>query len=884
VTLRLDKKATIAIIGGGPAGSFFAHFMLTRGKRAGIDMDVTIYDRKSFLDYGPKGCNMCAGALGHHLVEHLRRERIPLPAHVIRQEIEGYVLHAHGRHVHLRQDERPIYTVFRGNSPSPSTQGITSFDQFLLDHAVSRGARFMREKVVRVDWPKQPSDRVRLFTQTGELEADLVVGAFGVNTSLRHRFMKDYVPPQTWVACQAEIAIDPAFNENVFNKHIHVFALGEQTIQFVALTPKGDFITVTAIGPAVKKAHLEEVLRRPDVSPYLPENWTISCHCHPRFPTGAARKPYRDRALLVGDACEARYLKNGIESAYFTALFAAKTCLDYGVSEDALARYHHLCRKRFGFDNRCGKMLFAIHNAVAAGPRLSRAHLAVAEMEHTHRDRQRQVLSNSLWSMFTGDMPYRKILKDLFKPAAQLRLLYEACQSFFRSAQGWDDYVERKLGRMRIRALGDRLRLKPGHTIAVIGGGPAGASCAVRLLNRARASGIPIRVVIYEGKDFDRHYNQCVGVLSPPLERILREELGVELPTEMIKRRIECYRINSDNASVQLHDPDGLEPTYTVRRVMFDRLMLKKAQEAGAEVVRSRVTSIEFVNTRDLDEVRVYSESQYLRADAVVGAFGLDEALLDRWEHATKSAYPYERPQKYLKTFITKIHTDPAFIESALGNTIHAFLLSGPRVEFGAVTPKGDHIIINIAGKSITSLDLDRFLDRPQVKTLLPDYERDLINFYAGYFPTSPAVNPFGHRYVLVGDATGWMRPFKGKGINTAVITGIRAADTIFERGFSRKAFESYARSCADLRKDYHYGLLVRGLCWVSRSLGLFDFVFRIAQGDPKLREALYMAVSGEDSYRSILLRLLNPALFRKLALGSGKHLLNRFRPTRAPA
>ncbi|GAB4334401.1 MAG: hypothetical protein Kow0099_06430 [Candidatus Abyssubacteria bacterium] len=883
MTFRLDKKATIAIIGGGPAGSFFAHFMLTRGRRAGIDPDITIYDRKSFLDYGPKGCNMCAGALGHHLVEHLRREHIPLPVNVIRQEIEGYVLHVHGRKAYLRQDERPIYTVFRGNSPSPS-QGITSFDQFLLDHAVSQGARFVQEKVVRVDWPERPEQRARLFSQTGELEADLVVGAFGVNTSLRHRFMKDYVPPQTWVACQAEIPIDPEFNRRTFGNRIHVFALGEAAIQFVALTPKANFITVTAIGPSVRKAHLEEILHRPDVSPYLPVNWMISCHCHPRFPTSAARKPYRNRGLLVGDACEARYLKNGIESAYFTALFAAKTCLEFGVSEDALARYYRLCRQRFGFDNRCGKALFAIHNAVASRPRLSRAHLAVAEMEHTHRDRQRQVLSNSLWSMFTGDMPYRKILKDLFKPATQLRLMREACQSFFRSATGWDDYVERKLGRMRVRASGDRLRLKAGHTIAVIGGGPAGASCAIRLLNRARAENMSIRVVIYEGKDFDRHYNQCVGVLSPPLESILREDLGIELPADMIKRRIENYRLNSDNASVLLHDPDGTEPTYTVRRVMFDRLMLRKAQEAGAEVVRSRVTSIEFVNTREIDEVRIYSESQYLRADAVVGAFGLDEALLDRWEHATRSAYPYQRPQHYLKTFITKIHTAPAFIESTLGNTIHAFLLSGPRVEFGAVTPKGDHIIINIAGKNIASLDLDRFLERPQVKALLPDYERDLINFYAGYFPTSPATNPYGHRYVLVGDATGWMRPFKGKGINTAVITGIRAADTIFERGFSRKAFESYAKSCADLRKDYYYGLLVRGLCWFSRSLGLFDSAFHIAQHDPRLSDALYMAVSGEDSYRNILLRLMNPSLFRKLALGSGKHLLSRLRPTRATA
>ncbi|UCD56276.1 MAG: hypothetical protein JSV16_10605, partial [Candidatus Hydrogenedentota bacterium] len=372
-------------------------------------------------------------------------------------------------------------------------------------------------------------------------------------------------------------------------------------------------------------------------------------------------------------------------------------------------------------------------------------------------------------------------------------------------------------------------------------------------------------------------------VLTPPLEKLLREELGVALPQELIKRHIENYRLHSDNADVLLDGSAASEPTYTVRRVMFDRFLLKKAEEAGAEVIRSRVTGIEFLNVRGLDEARVYSESQYLRADVVVGAFGLDEAMLDHWERATEQATPYKRPQKLLKTFITKIHTDPAFIDSTLGNTIHAFLLSGPRVEFGAVTPKGDHIIINIAGKNVCSLDLDEFLDRSQVSVLLPQYDRDFIDFYAGHFPTSPASNPYGHRYVLVGDATGWMRPFKGKGINTALVTGIRAADTIFERGFSVKAFEGYARNCADLMEDYYYGLAVRYLCRFSRSLGLFDSALRMAGSDERLRDVFFMAVSGEDSYRNILLRLLCPSTFRKLVLSSGMHLFRRLRPTRAP-
>ena len=66
-----------------------------------------------------------------------------------------------------------------------------------------------------------------------------------------------------------------------------------------------------------------------------------------------------------------------------------------------------------------------------------------------------------------------------------------------------------------------RLPLKDNSTVAIIGGGPGGASCAIKLLKECKRTGRKIRVVIFEGKDFDHHFNQCVGVLSPPFQSIL---------------------------------------------------------------------------------------------------------------------------------------------------------------------------------------------------------------------------------------------------------------------------------------------------------------------------------------------------------------------------
>jgi len=410
-----------------------------------------------------------------------------------------------------------------------------------------------------------------------------------------------------------------------------------------------------------------------------------------------------------------------------------------------------------------------------------------------------------------------------------------------------------------------KIPLKDGSTVAIIGGGPAGSSCAIKLKREARKEGLDIRVVLFEGKDFEFHYNQCVGVLSPPLEAILEKELGVSLPLDLIRRRIYAYRLHTQGSEVLLMGREEDWPTYTVRRVKFDKFMLEKAEELGAEVVKARVTDLEFVRSGPLDEVRVYSESGYLRADVVVGAFGLDEGMLSVFENATEKGKSYRRPSKFLKTFITKFHTERGFIERKLGNIIYAFLLPLPPIEFGAITPKEDHVIINIAGEEVTSLDMDRFLDLPQVQDHLPCFNREELVYFEGKFPTAPAKNPFGHRFVTVGDATGWMRPFKGKGINTAISTGIEAAKVLLQHGVSREAFEHYARRCQGLLEDYYFGMGVRLFCKAGSRCHLLDPLIEGAKVDLGLYEALYNSVSGQESYKVILQKTLNLRTTKKL-------------------
>ena len=60
---RIKTGSRVAIAGGGPAGSFFALYLLKYARERGIRPEITIYEPSEFDEPGPKGCKGCAGVL-----------------------------------------------------------------------------------------------------------------------------------------------------------------------------------------------------------------------------------------------------------------------------------------------------------------------------------------------------------------------------------------------------------------------------------------------------------------------------------------------------------------------------------------------------------------------------------------------------------------------------------------------------------------------------------------------------------------------------------------------------------------------------------------------------------------------------------------------------
>lgn len=388
--------------------------------------------------------------------------------------------------------------------------------------------------------------------------------------------------------------------------------------------------------------------------------------------------------------------------------------------------------------------------------------------------------------------------------------------------------------------------MRDGGIAAVIGGGPGGCSVALTLLRLGAELGRRYRICLYEPKDFGMHYNQCLGILSPPLLDILKADFGLELPAGMILRRVAGYLLHGGGESILLDESEN--ETVAVRRVEFDAWLLHAAEKAGAEVIRSRVTALE----PGRDSITVFSEGEHLRADVVFGCFGLDPGLA--YELSRRFLY---RPPRRIETLVTKYQCSQE-IMGRIGDRILAFLPPIPGVEFASIVPKAGHASVVLAGRRVRVDMLERFLALPEVAQYLPEgFAIDKV--YKGAFPCRPARGFFDDRFVTVGDSAGLMRPFKGKGINSAVMTGAIAARTAATIGISRRAFRRFSRECRFITRDYPYGRFVRAVAYMlSHSFGLGPLI-SYARRNESFRWALGKSVSGGAPYREIVARCLNP-------------------------
>lgn len=448
---ELTNGSTVAVIGGGPAGAFFAIHLLRRARELARTLKLIIFERRRSVGTGTercgaeswKGCNYCAGGISPKLHDLLEELGLRLPEEIIQCRIGSISIQGFWKNIELEVPPgREILSVYRGSRPHARFEGYKNFDSFLLDEALQSGAWLISGEVIEVTYTEggKPAIHYRVGGTELVLEADLAVFAAGVNEEVgtpleRSRMLQSlqrliprFRPPQVRQALIFELEAKPKIPANLLGT-IHFVEYGSKALplEMCSLVPKRGFITVVLVGEGIDavgdlaeglgivKRFLELPHIRKLVSPRV--HLSPACICRPNMVVGSAKHPFGDRVVAVGDMVTARLYKDGILSACQTARGLAQTVLELGVDAASLEEGYGPTLRRFSRGNRLASFVFLLHRLFFSSSVLSRVLYQAVITERKGTPSSRRHLGKLLWRIASGDDDYQAIFLSMLHPA-----------------------------------------------------------------------------------------------------------------------------------------------------------------------------------------------------------------------------------------------------------------------------------------------------------------------------------------------------------------------------------------------------------------------------------------------------------------------------------
>lgn len=440
-SLVLDHGSRVAVIGGGPAGSFFSYFLLDMAERVDLKLHVDIYEPRDFTIPGPTGCNMCGGVIYESLVQSLAVEGINLPPSVVQRGIEFNMLHLDIGSVQIQTPlhEKRIATTFRGAGPRNCKGAANcSLDGYLMQTAIAKGARHICGRVKNVRWlttDDTNDSHHRLLQiripQTAFQSYELVAVTSGVNTAVLKQFRDldiGYKPPKTTKLLTREYLLGEETVSKYVGPVFHAFLLDIPGLDYGAIIPKGEYITICLLSSHgdLDAGVMDAFLKDPAVKKALPPKFSpddYACYCGPRINVMGHEQPFGDRIVFIGDSGVSRLYKDGIGATYRAAKIAASTAIFQGISaNDFKQHYQPFCRK-MDADNRIGKFLFRSISQIQKMQFARRAILRMVTNEQQGKANPGRGMSTVMWDMLTGGALYNDVLKRVIHPLFLIHLL-----------------------------------------------------------------------------------------------------------------------------------------------------------------------------------------------------------------------------------------------------------------------------------------------------------------------------------------------------------------------------------------------------------------------------------------------------------------------------
>ncbi|MHA2384667.1 MAG: geranylgeranyl reductase family protein [Candidatus Thorarchaeota archaeon] len=378
------------------------------------------------------------------------------------------------------------------------------------------------------------------------------------------------------------------------------------------------------------------------------------------------------------------------------------------------------------------------------------------------------------------------------------------------------------------------------HDLVVVGGGPAGTSCA-------RAAALRGLDVLLIDKDLFPRDKLCAGGLTQRVAGLLDFDID-----PVVERRFSGGRVYSSSGAcleIKRDDYSG----YLVKRSVFDNYLLEKAKEVGVEVVvGTKALAIEQLRSgiRVLTRGDSYKAHLLIGADGVNGIVAKHVGIRARW-----------KPETVALCISADISVDEEDVIRCMSmsdteDSIALDLYFGlVEMGYGWCFPKRNELNIGIGCRIDRAANL-----RNQWKAFVrgleeqKDLKLDLSRQSAFRVPYGPSkMNYVARRTMLVGDAAGLVSPISGEGIFYAIKSGHLAARVACEAAEKKNPY--HVREYGDLlRKTILKELSAANYLakMLYKSKRNMELLLQIAQEDPIMREHLIDIMAGTRPLQQI--------------------------------
>jgi len=317
--------------------------------------------------------------------------------------------------------------------------------------------------------------------------------------------------------------------------------------------------------------------------------------------------------------------------------------------------------------------------------------------------------------------------------------------------------------------------------VAIVGGGPAGSSCA------AFCAMAGLQSLVLEREKFPRE-KVCGDCLNPSCWPVLQRLQLAERVRDLSHSKLSTVEfISIDGHGVTVELPSGVDGEISVKRSLFDDLLLRRARELGANVHEQ--TTVTGLHRNEHWNIETAS-GDFFQARILIGADGRNSTVAHLCNLLPRPA----RERVALQAHIS--------LPRDFGNRIVLqFLREGYS---GQASVNETQLNLCLVGTPPTISKLRQWAER--------QFQLPAGQSWRTITPLTRAPVPSAHENLFfIGDAARVVEPFTGEGIYYALRSGELAANAVAKilRGDERNsAFGQFGSA---------YAQMYRGRLWINR-------------------------------------------------------------------